>query len=78
MAQQNTYSVKLNDGREVCFSYGVPVAAFIPGQGFIRTSARYSVTTSKHANAYCGGRDVKQVDDATFRMLILPVESGSR
>lgn len=39
----------------VCLSYGVPVAAFIPTQGYVKTDKRYSVTTSKHANQFCGG-----------------------
>jgi len=37
----------------ICLSYGVPVAAFVPGRGFVKTDKRYSVTTSKHANTFC-------------------------
>lgn len=73
----NTHTVQLNDGREVCFSYGVPVAAFIPGTGYVKTAERYSVTTSKHANGYAG-KDAKTLPDAEFRQLILPVIKGSR
>lgn len=84
----NVTIVSLTDGREICLSYGVPVAAFIPGgldlpivwpypdraipRGYMRTDAKYSVTTSRHANDYAG-RDSAVVDDATFRALIAPV-----
>lgn len=33
------------------YSYGVPVVARTDGRNAIRTSRRYSVTTSKHTNA---------------------------
>jgi hypothetical protein len=46
--------IDLSDGRQVCQSYGVTVAAFIPGRGYVRTDARYSVTTSRHMNAFAG------------------------
>jgi hypothetical protein len=68
----NVSTVKLADGREVCLSYGVPVAAFIPGRGFVRTSERHSVTTSKHANAFAG-RESPQVPPQEFAALIAPV-----
>jgi hypothetical protein len=64
----NVTVVQLSEDREVCLSYGVPVAAFVPGYGYVKTSARYSVTTSKHATAYAG-RDAKVLDDTAFRAL---------
>lgn len=33
-------------------SYKTPVAAYISGQGFFRTSQKWSVTTSKHINKW--------------------------
>ncbi len=83
----NNYQVvKLADGREVCLSYGVIVAAFIPSdyqsshyaidgsakRGYLRTKERYSTTTSKHMNAFAG-KDSPQVDDAILRALVAPV-----
>ena len=44
----NVSTVRLNDGREVCFSYGVAVAAFIPGRGYVKTGRKYSVTTTTY------------------------------
>lgn len=38
----------LEDGRQVLLSYGTPVAAFVPGRGYVQTDRKYSVTTSKH------------------------------
>lgn len=68
----NVAKVLLSDGREVLLSYGVPVAAFIPGRGYIRTDEHYSVTTSKHANGYAG-KDSTVVHESMFRVLIAPV-----
>jgi hypothetical protein len=68
----NTYTVKLTDGREVCFSYRVAVAAFIPGRGYVKTAAKYSPTTSKHANQYAGTA-AKICAPDQFERLIAPV-----
>jgi hypothetical protein len=51
--------VELADGTCVLFSYSTPVAALVPGKGWIRTAQKWSVTTSKHINRWlaenCGG-----------------------
>jgi hypothetical protein len=51
--------ISLADGTEVLFSYSTPVAALVPGRGWMRTEQFYSTTTSKHINAWlrknCGG-----------------------
>ena len=49
-------------GNRVLYSYETPVAAWTE-QGAFRTSTKYSVTTSKHINAYLGGKDVGKEDD---------------
>lgn len=36
------------DGITVLVSYSTPVAAFVPGQGVLRTEKFFSRTTSKH------------------------------
>ena len=62
----NQTEVSLADGTEILFSYGTPVAALVPGKGWIRTAQKWSATTSKHINAWlranCGGtvQDVPQ------------------
>ena len=51
--------IELADGTCVLFSYSTPVAALVPGKGWIRTEAKYSTTTTKHINSWlrdnCGG-----------------------
>lgn len=77
--------VKFTDGRQVCLSYGVPVAAFVPKtywsvthetsnpSGYVKTAEKYSATSSKHANAYAG-KDARVVDHETFKRLVSPLE----
>jgi len=41
--------------------------------GYIKTDRKYSVTTSKHANAYAG-QSATVVPDAIFVLLVAPVD----
>lgn len=68
--------VNLADGRQVCLSYGVPVAAFIPGRGYVKTAERFSVTSSRHANTFGVGPATPEVPAAEFAALIAPVVGG--
>ena len=82
----HTATITLSDGREVFQSYGVTVAAFIPRGtfcdssafsyqgGFVRTDARFSVTTSRHMNQYAG-KDAPTVPHAELLALCAPVAS---
>ena len=91
----NVQTVELVDGRIVCLSYGVIVAAFIPRgtatatpfehsdgikrysspvAGYVRTDARFSVTTSKHMNHFAG-KDAPMVPHAELCMLCAPIAS---
>jgi hypothetical protein len=60
--------VQLADGTCVLVSYTTPVAALVPGKGWIRTAHKWSATTTKHINKWlaknCGGtvQDVPQWD----------------
>jgi predicted deacetylase len=74
MASNHVAIIKLEDGREVFQSYGVTVAAFIPGRGTVRTDARYSVTTSKHMNQYAG-KDAPTIPHEELIRLTAPVSS---
>ena len=55
----NQTEVQLADGTLVLVSYVTPVAALVPGKGWIRTADKWSSTTTKHVNAWlrknCGG-----------------------
>jgi hypothetical protein len=57
------HAVHFEDGRAVLFSYATPVAAFMPGRGYLKTDVHYSVTTSRHVNAWAGA-DAPKVPDA--------------
>ena len=40
------------DGSEYLFSYETPVAGFVPGEGYFRTSEQHSRTTTAHIGRY--------------------------
>lgn len=65
--------ISLSDGREVCLSYGTPIAVFVPGRGVLQTDRKYSVTTSRHANAFMQGSTHTVIPHAEFRTLVAPV-----
>ena len=48
----NQNEVELSDGTTVLFSYQTPVAAHIPGVGYVRTDKQWSRTTSKHIGQF--------------------------
>jgi hypothetical protein len=48
----NQTEVTLADGTCILFSYVTPVAALVPGKGWIRTAHKWSATTTKHINAW--------------------------
>ena len=49
----NMTEVETDLGR-VLFSYRTPVAAYVYGEGFVRTEKWWSVTTSRHINKWIG------------------------
>ena len=51
----NQTQVSLNNGTKVFFSYDTPVAAQLPDYEYVRTSTKWSVTTSKHINKWLEG-----------------------
>ena len=58
------------DGTSVLFSYFMPVAAFIVGEGLIRTDKKWSVTTSKHINKWLDGRNATEKPQSYLDSLI--------
>ncbi|QQG33438.1 hypothetical protein [Pectobacterium phage PcCB7V] len=50
----NQTMITLADGSQVFFSYNTPVAAYLPGVGYVVTDKKHSATTSKHVNAWAG------------------------
>ncbi len=51
----NQTEVSLNNGTKVFFSYETPVAAQLPDYEYVRTSTKWSVTTSRHINKWLEG-----------------------
>ena len=58
----NKTELTLHDGTVVFFSYKTPVAALIPGEGWVRTDEKYSVTTSKHISQWLAENNAEFVD----------------
>jgi len=48
----NMTQLELTDGTTILFSYTTPVAAQIPGFGYIRTEEFFSRTTNKHISKW--------------------------
>jgi len=62
------------ENNSILFSYKTPVAAFISGLGVVRTSKKWSVTTSRHINKWLGtefsGMECKEVDQTILDNLV--------
>ena len=65
----NQTQIEIGKGVFVLFSYKTPVAAFIPGQGYIRTNHKWSRTTSKHINKWLGAT-ATEVDQSVLDTLV--------
>ena len=48
IGQGNVWDIVYENGAQILKSYATPVAAYIPGLGFIETTTSFSRTTSKH------------------------------
>ncbi len=67
----NQTELDLKDGTTVFFSYKTPVAAYLLGRGFVKTSTKYSVTTSKHVNQWLDGRNHEVVEQSELDGLVV-------
>ena len=68
VGKNQTLLIKDNND-EVFFSYETPVCCFINGR-YIKTSKKWSMTTSKHINAYLpAGITVIEKDQSFFDTL---------
>ena len=61
----NQTEVHLGSGYVIFFSYETPVAASTPS-GYIRTSQRFSATTTRHINGWLSEVEAKEVPQETF------------
>lgn len=48
----NQTEVTMKNGDVLFFSYETPVAAFISGRGIVKTSMKWSPTTSRHIHTF--------------------------
>ncbi len=70
----NMTEVETSEAR-ILFSYRTPVAAYIFGEGYVKTDQFWSVTTSRHINKWLKGgyRDLpefKEVPQARLDSLV--------
>tara|TARA_S200000501_G_C20863292_1_gene760812 strand:- start:3652 stop:3885 length:234 start_codon:yes stop_codon:yes gene_type:complete len=63
----NQTEIETSEAR-IFFSYSTPVAAYIFGEGFVRSEDFFSVTTSRHINKWIGvcskTDDIKRVSQS--------------
>ena len=70
----NMTEIETSEAR-ILFSYRTPVAAYIFGEGFVKTDQFWSVTTSRHINKWLkGGFDdlpeFKEISQARLNQLV--------
>lgn len=66
----NKTVISLASGTDVFVSYETPVAAFIPGRGYVKTDKSWSVTTSKHITVWAGKKVTETEPQEFFDNLI--------
>ena len=65
----NMTEVETSEAR-ILFSYRTPVAAYVFGDGFVRTEKWWSVTTSRHINKWLDGGTAKEVAQTYLDKLV--------
>ena len=68
----NMTEVETSEAR-ILFSYRTPVAAYVFGEGFVRTEKWFSVTTSRHINKWLDGGTAKEVAQTYLDKLVQEV-----
>jgi hypothetical protein len=69
----NRTEAEFPNGARVLYSYSTPVAAYIPGKGYVKSGRFYSRTTSKHIGQWQRGIE-ETVPEEYLKALI---ESGA-
>lgn len=65
----NVAVINLNNGARILFSYDTPVAAFIPGEGYIKSERFFSRTTTAHVAEFLRGNHGVKVTHETIAKL---------
>lgn len=60
---KNVTVVEKKNGTLILISYSTPVAAFVPGEGYLKTSLFHSGTTSRHVNKWTENRADEKPQD---------------
>jgi hypothetical protein len=60
------------DNARILISYSTPVAAYVYGRGYIKTSTYYSNTTSRHINAFTNRNPKAETVDQSEIDALLP------
>ena len=68
----NMTEIETDDAR-ILFSYRTPVAAYVFGEGFLKTEKFWSVTTSRHINKWLDGGTPKEVTQTYLDNLVQEV-----
>ena len=66
----NQTEISFNNGTKVFFSYDTPVAAQLPDYEYVRTSTKWSVTTSRHINKWLEGVTATEVSQEILDNLV--------
>lgn len=82
----SSHVLTLKDGTRILFSYGTPVAAWLPcgirnpvnyalvaEAGYLKTSTFHSRTTSGHVARFLGSNQARAVDQAVLDSLVAGV-----
>lgn len=62
--------VEKDDGTRILVSYSTPVAAYIVGRGYVRTSFQHSKTTNSHIKQWLDGAECETVAQAELDALV--------
>ena len=65
----NMTEIKTRRGDIVLFSYSTPVAAVVDNE-YIRTSKKWSATTTRHINKWLQGVEAREVEQETLDSLV--------
>ena len=66
----NRTQVEKDDGTRILVSYSTPVAAYIVGRGYVRSSLCFSKTTTTHINQWLDGAECETVAQAEIDALV--------
>lgn len=66
----NKTTVTFDNGVQVFFSYETPVAARLQNYEYVRTSTKWSKTTTKHINQWLEGVTAQEVEQDFLNKLI--------